>query len=193
MLAIFCLSFIPACASSGGILRATTNAVPTVIVTNVPVVSTSTVLETTMSTNAAGVVNTVTVTNQAVQTNYVTQSLTNWTTNVVYSVSPTLSTVISTAEAANTVTGPLDPFSGTITAILGLAAAGLGYYAKMKTKQAATHAANAATVINAVEGLAGPTADAVKAAIQAQSLKDGTATSLNTAVQTLTSGLNNVP
>jgi hypothetical protein len=176
---LFALSTLTGCATgSAHFLTATTNAVPTVTQTEAPVVST------TAQVVSPGVTNTVTV------TNYVPASITNWTTNVVYAPSGTVQAVTSTISAANSLTGPINPFSGWITAGLALFGAGMTYYAKVKTTQANTHASVASTLISAVEGLAEPVAGAVKAAVTATSLKQGTATAVNNAVQTLTTGIN---
>jgi hypothetical protein len=179
IIGLLAAALLTACQSaSTPFLTATTNAVPTITTTNQAVVTTTT-------STPPGATQPIQVT----VTNWQTVMVTNWQTNIVFQPSGTVSTVLSTVEAANTVTGPFNPFSGAIAAALGLLSAGLGFYARQKTIQANTHAGVAATVINAVEGLAAPVGDAVKAAVTAQSLKQGTATAVNDAVQTLTSGL----
>jgi len=147
-----------ACASPGGVLlTAKTNAVPTVSAVQAPVVSTTT----------QPVVTVVTVTNQVGQivpvyqtnlvtvtvTNSVSTLVTNWTTNVVYSPSGTATTVLETAQGINTVTGPFNPFAGAITAVLALATAGLGFYAKQKTNQVNQHLSTIQTLTSAAASL----------------------------------------
>lgn len=168
----------PGCASSGApLLTATTNSTPNIqteLQTNVVTVTT------TNSLNQTNIVNT---------TNVVPVQVTNYATVVTYSTAPALANTLSTVQGLNTLTAPLDPFSGWVTLALGLATAGLGFYAKQKTADANTHASVAATVINAVEGLAPAVGDGVKAAVTAQSLKQGTYVEVNNAVQDVTSGL----
>ncbi len=157
---------------------------------------------------------TVTQTNTVVQTNIVTQTLTNgvtvtntaYVTNTTYltmpvvvtntvnvtngyMVSSTASNVLADAAAANTLTGPMYPFAGTVGAILALATAGLGWYANLKTKQLHTQSSAAATIITAVEGLEPAAAAAVKAAVTAQTTKMGTNAAVQSVVGAVTQNL----
>ena len=160
------------------------------------------------------VTNQVTQTNIVVQTNIVTQTLTNgvtqtntvFTTNTVlqtvpvlvtntvtvtngYVVSSAASNVLAVAGAANTLTGPVDPFSGSIALGLTALSAGLGWYARLKTKQAQAHLSVAQTVITAVEGLEPAVAAGVNSAVAAQSAKMGTSAAVNQVVNAVTQNL----
>lgn len=143
-------------------------------------------------TNVVTEVHGVNVTNQVFETNTVVSTVmhTNEVT-VTNSFTPngTVSTVLSGLQTANTLTGPFDPFSGSVAAVLGLAVAGLSWFAKVKTTQAQTHASAAATVITAIEGLADPMAAAVKVAVAAKSAQMGTSAEVNAVVNAVTSKL----
>lgn len=173
-----------------GVFKATlvTNAVPTnlVKVVSVPVV-TSQVTESTNQATGAVSTNVVTVTNTVLVTN--TVQATNITVATNYAVNPTVATVLQGAGVVNTVTGPFNPFSGAIAAILGLATAGLGYVAKIKTQKAATHASTIQTMVTAVENLAPTIAPTVKAAVAAQAANAGTTATVAAAVNAVTEGL----
>jgi len=164
------------CASgSAHLLTATTNAVPQITNAAVPVVSTAQVVTPTTQTDAQGVVTTVLKTNTVTTTNYVTEPVTNWTTNVVYTPSGAVQTVLSTAQAANTLTGPFDPFSGAITAVLALISGGLGVYARTKTTQVNQHLSTIQTLSTAAASLEPAAQAAFHAAVTAQGAKSGAA------------------
>ncbi|MGD0813788.1 MAG: hypothetical protein ABSA83_09305 [Verrucomicrobiota bacterium] len=171
------------CATSSGtppLLHAniTTNA-PAPIVQTVAV-STPMVEDTTNV--ATGVVTVATnwQTNLVIQTNLVTTMTTQ------YVVAPALQTALSAANTVATITGPVNPFSGWVTLGLTALSGALGWYATAKTKQAATNAGVASTVISAVEGLAPAVAPAIKAAVTTEANKQGTAAAVYAAVQAVT-------
>lgn len=193
MFALFTLlAIFTGCASSGngGVFKTTlvTNAVPT----NVPVVTPISLVQTETNevTNAqtgAVALQVQTVTNTVTVTNFV--AATNVSVSTNYAVNPTVQTVLSGAGMVNTVTGPFNPFSGAIAAVLGLATAGLGYVARLKTNQAAKHASTITTIVQAVEGLAPAIAPAVKAAVAAKANNQGTTAQVAAAVNAVTQGI----
>lgn len=129
-------------------------------------------------TNAVAVTNTLAVTNQAFVTNLVSQ------TN--FNVSSGAQAALATISAANTVTGPLNPFSGWITLALTATTAGLGWFAKIKSQQAASHASVAATVIQAVEAAPTDVGNLVKGIVSDLSVKKGIYQTVDDAVQNIT-------
>jgi hypothetical protein len=128
--------------------------------------------------------NGVTETNWA--TNLVTSQITNWTTNIVYAVNPTITNTLNIASQINGLAGPANPFSGWTTLALGAVTAGLGWYAKIKTAQAAKNGSVGATLITAIEGLPDALGQPVKAAVQAQALQSGTSNEVHDVVQSVT-------
>jgi hypothetical protein len=178
------------CAGGGPLLQP--------VVTQQPIATMKLVLETNMVTVTNLVTQTltngVTVTNHVVQTEYQVQQVPVLVTNLVnvtnaYVVSSTASNVLSYAGMANSFTAPVDPYSGLITLALGLATAGLGWFAKIKSKQAATNLSTAATVITAVEGLEPAAAAAVKAAVTAKSNQMNTTAAVSAVVTAVTQNL----
>jgi hypothetical protein len=154
----------------------------TPVATKVPVVQTNTVTVTNQvtQTNVTGLVVTTTnvVTSLVLQTNLVTQ------TNFI--VNPGLTGAIQTAQAVNTLTGPVNPFSGWITLALGAATLGLGALAKIKSAQASTNGSIASTVVQAIENAPPQVAAAAKAAVSDLATKKGIYTTLDDFVQTAT-------
>ena len=170
---------------SAPLLTATTNAVPTVQAVQVPVVQntqTPTIQIVTV-TNTVGQVIPILQTNIVTVsvTNYIPQLVTNWQTNIVYAPNSTVTTVLSTATTANTLTGAFDPFSGAIAAILGLSTAGLAWYAKQKTNQVNTHASTIQTLTAAAASLEPAAAAAFHAAVVAQGPAQTTAQKIQAA------------
>jgi hypothetical protein len=146
------------------------------------------------------VTNGLTLTNQVLETNLVNEVVpvlvTNlsYRTNLVtvtngYAVSSLASNVVGVASIVNAATSPINPFSGLVGTFLALSTAGLGYYARLKTKQAQQHLSTATTMITAIEGLAPAAAAGVKTAIADQALKMGTADTVNSTVQAVTQSL----
>ena len=143
------------CASTSGgpLLTAVTNAVPTVVPTNAPVITAVTVTNVVTITNSVGQVVPEYVPTTVYVTNLVPVNVTNWTTNVVYQPSGTVTTVLSAAQGINTVTGPFNPFSGAIAAVLALATGGISWYAKQKTNQVNQHLSTIQTLTSAAASL----------------------------------------
>jgi hypothetical protein len=169
--ALFTATFVAGCASGGALLTATPDAVQTVVASAAPVVSTVTNVVTV--TNIVGQI--VTETNRVTVTNTVPILMTNWQTNVEYAPSKTATTILATMGAANTLTGPLDPFAGAISAVLALSTAALGWYAKQKSNQVNAHAGTIATLTTAAASLEPAAAAAFHAAVVAQSGTQGAA------------------
>jgi hypothetical protein len=190
--AILTAALLSGCASgSAPFLTAHTNTTSLVVTNFQTIVQTVQQTNTVTLTNSVGQTNTVTVTNQVQQTNIVPMLQTQWTTNIVYTPAASVTNTIATIQAANTLTGPMDPFSGWITAALGLATAGLGWFAKVKTAESAKNASVANTVITAVEGLEPTVSAAVKAAVSAQAAHQGTSAIVYSAVQAATNPVAN--
>jgi len=152
-------------------------------------------------TNVVEQVSLVTVTNGVTLTNEVTEVVPVTVTNIVlatnfqvtvtngYQVSSTVSNVLAAANLANGVTAPIDPWSVPIKlGLTGLAAA-FGWFATLKSKQAAQHLSTAQTMITAVENLAPAVGDGVKAAIAQQALKMGTSATVAATVTAVTNDL----
>lgn len=178
------------CASTSGHSLLTETITPTNVVQQVQTIFQTNVI---VQTNLVTVTNGVDVTNTVNEVVPILETNTSYVTNLVnltnYAVSSLASNVLGAAGVVNTVTGPINPFSGTIAAVLGLATAGLGWYAKLKKQQAQQHLSTASTIITAVEGLTPAVGDAVKAAVQAQALKMGTTATVNATVQAVTNNL----
>lgn len=169
----------------------TAQTVQTNIVTEVQqVVQTNTVVQTNVVTVTNGVsqTNLVSVVVPVLQTNLVSQTNTVTITNG-YQVSAAVSNVLADAGMVNSVTAPLNPYSGLVSGVLALAAGGLGWYARLKTKQAQQHLSTASTIITAVEGLAPAVAQGVKTAVANQAVKMGTADNVQATVQAVTQNL----
>lgn len=143
------------CASTSGgpLLTAVTNAVPTVVPTNAPVITAVTVTNVVTITNSVGQIVPEYVPTTVYVTNLVPVFQTNWTTNVVYQPSGAVTTVLSAAQGINTVTGPFNPFSGAIAAVLALATGGISWYAKQKTNQVNQHLSTIQTLTSAAASL----------------------------------------
>jgi len=146
------------------------------------------------------VTNGVTLTNEVLQTNLVNLVVPVLATNVTYQtnlatvtngyqVSSLASNIIGAAAIGNAISSPINPFSGLVSTFLGLTAAGLGWYARLKTKEAQQHLSTATTLITAVEGLAPAVSAGVKTAVADQALKMGTADTVNATVQSVTQNL----
>jgi len=149
-----CLSLCSCTSTAGGpLLTATTNAVPTIVQTNAPVITATTVTNVVTVTNSIGQLVPQYVPVTVYTTNQVTVAVTNWTTNVVYQPSGTVTTILSTAQGINTVTGTINPFSGAIAAVLALATGGLSWYAKQKTNQVNQHLNTIQTLTSAAASL----------------------------------------
>lgn len=138
------------------------------------------------ATNVVG--NVVTITPPFV-TNIVTITppafLTNWSTNVAFEVNPGISSALATVETVNkfnpTPSGPIIDF-----ALAGIAA-GLGFFARLKTKQAASNAGLAQTLVMGIEEAKSPE---TKAAVAKVSAKLGNAPAINDLVQKVTRRFN---
>ncbi len=177
------------CASGGPLLKPTT--IQTNIVQQVQqVTQTNLVTQTNVVTVTNGVswTNLVTITTPVLVTNTFNQTNTVTVTNG-YVVAPGVSNVLAGAGLVNGLSAPVNPYSPLIAGILGLAGAGLAWYARLKTTQAQQHLATASTIITAVEGLAPAVAAGVKTAVASQALKMGTADTVNATVQAVTQNL----
>ena len=176
----------PACASgSPALLTATTNRVATVTVTNEQIV-TRTVFETNQVVNN--------VTNQVQQTvfttNVVPVQVTNFTDVVTFKPSSTVTTVLQGAEAVNTVTGPVNPFSGTIAAVLALFGAGVSWYAKQKSNQVNQHLNTIQTMSTAIASLEPTAMTAYHAAVSSQATKSNAAATIQNVAKATATALN---
>lgn len=185
------LSLFVGCAASSAPLLTAVTSQRQVIGTNI-VTETNTVLVTNVVTTT--LTNGVTVTNHVIQTDTVIQTVPVTVTNTVtvtnaYVVSSAVSNTLATVGTVVTATAPIDPYSGILELGLGLLSAGLGYYAKVKSTQAANNLSAAATVITAVEGLAPAAAEGVKAAVTAKSNQMGTTAATSAVVAAVTQNL----
>lgn len=167
---------------------------PTLVKTNVvqqvqTVLQTNTIVQTNLVTVTNGVFATnlvnevvpVTVTNTVTVTNQAT--FTNWT------VSSTTSNILAGATVANSLSSPINPYSGLIGLVLAGAGTGLAWFARLKSQQAAQHLSTASTIITAIEGLAPAVSAGVKTAVAQEALKSGTTNELNATVQAVVSNL----
>lgn len=183
------LALLAGCASGGPLLKPVTEQVPVVGQSNqVNVTNVVSQVQTVTVTNGVTQTNQVTVTNQAFVTNVVPVTNLVTITNA-YQVNPSVSNVIGTAQMINGATAPLDPYSGLINGVLAGGLAILGWYARLKTKEAQQHLSTASTIITAVENLAPTVGDGVKAAIAQQSLKMGTQATVAATVSAVTADL----
>jgi hypothetical protein len=192
---LFLLAAVPAamltaCGSVGGLFTPST--VQRQVVTTNLVPWTQIIYQTNMVTVTQ--TNGVTQTNQVVVTTTNTVTVPTMVTNTVtvtngWTVSSAAQGTLTAVGTVNQATAAVDPYSGLLTAFLGLAAGGLGWLAKIKTNQAATASSVSQTVITAVEGLAPTVAPAVKAAVTAQSAKMGTGAAVASVVQAVTQNL----
>jgi hypothetical protein len=183
LLTIWAAVVITGCATSSGtppLLHAniTTNAMAPVVQT--VAVATPSAVEVTNSETGVVTVQTQWLTNLVTETNTVPILTTQ------YVVAPALQTALTAANTVATITGPINPFSGWVTLGLTAISGCLGWYATAKTKQAATQAGVASTIISAVEGLAPAVAPAVKAAVTVEANKQGTAAAVYAVVQAVT-------
>jgi len=125
-------------------------------------------------------------TNQVVQgTNVIVTitpatTVTNFTTNYVYSVNPAYTQAIQTAQQVNSAANPT-PTAPIITWGLGILAAGLGWWANRKNNQANSVQDLLTTVIKGVE--AAPAPEAVKQSIAATAQARDLSKEMTAAVQ----------
>lgn len=125
-------------------------------------------------------------TNEIVRGNEVLQivtpesTVTNRTTNVVFSVRPQIASGISLAKSANELANPT-PFAPLVNLALGGLATVLGYVARVKSKQAEL----VPTLIEGIE-TARENAPAVKAAVQRIAVQRGQNDRLHALVKGLT-------
>lgn len=141
----------------------------------------------TIVTNGVTLTNVVTVTNPVTVTTYQT----NWQSVTVtngYTVAAGFTNALNGIGTVNSLTAPINPYSGILNGILGLAAGGAAWYARLKTTQLQAHQSATATIVTAIEGL-GPAAQAVKDAVSDQSVKMGTADKVNSIVQAVTKNM----
>lgn len=190
------IGFSQGCASdSYGHLLTPQLAQAAVVATNLvtqtnQVTVTNQVVQTVTQTNGVTVVET----NQVTQTNVVVEKVPVLVTNTVtvtngWQVSSTVSNIVGYAQMANGATAALDPYSVPIGGILAGGLGLLGWYARLKTKQAQQHLSTATTMITAIEGLAPTVVAGVKAAVAAQALHSGTTNEVNATVQAVVNAL----
>jgi hypothetical protein len=106
-------------------------------------------------------------------------SITNYITNTVYGVNPSLQKSLDVAQNLNQFNPT--PFAGPLSIILGLLSSGLGVYARIKSKQAATLPA----IIDAVETFS-QTNPGIKSLIAQKSQAAGTGETLHELVRSNT-------
>lgn len=143
-------------------------------ITKTPGTVTSTVVQVPASTNSVTQGTNVTVTITPATT------VTNFTTNWVYSVNPSYTQAIQTAKDVNSTANPT-PTAPIINIALGLLAAGLGWYANRKNNQKNATQDLLTTVIKGVE--AAPAPEAVKQSIAATAQARDLSKEMNAAVQ----------
>lgn len=129
-------------------------------------------------TNSAGQVAPVT------KTNVVVESTPTITTN--YVVNQTAQNVLGAAQTANTLSSPVNPYSGVVGAGLGLLSAGLGIYAGVMTKSKNAHQSVARTLVQAIEQAPEQTGTVVKGLVADISKGNGTAQTIHDFVQNIT-------
>jgi hypothetical protein len=189
LLAVVLAGVVAGCGSVGGIFTPHVATVPVLgtntVITAQPVVTAALVTNTLA--DGQTVTNSVVVTNTVLTTNLVT--VTNMVQQTNYTVSQTASNYITGAQAINGITSVVDPYSAPI----GLALAGLsgvlGFWARMKSKQAAMHSSVSQTIITAVEQLEPAIGAGVKAAVTATAAKQGTSAAVQNVVAAVTANL----
>lgn len=108
------------------------------------------------------------------------------TTSTNAIVHPNLTTALTTAEAVNTATAPVNPWSPVVSIVLAAAASVATFVAKRKNDQANESALIAKTIIQGVENSGHPE---TKAAIKTQATAIGIEGKLGTLVQAVNSGV----
>lgn len=190
LLRLFALCLLPCALVGCGTLEAlrtpfvrTTNAVPAVVTLPAQTNTVAAIVEAT--TNTIGHVTTIT---PARITNFVSITpasfVTNWTTNVSVTVNPALESVLATAQTVNTFNPT--PSAPIIDLALAGIVAGLGYFARVKSKQANERESIARTIVSGIEEA---NSAETKAAVAKLSAKLGNAPQINALVQRVTRGL----
>jgi hypothetical protein len=181
--------FAAGCGSVGGVFTPTVTKAPVVLTNQVAQVQTVVLTNVVLVTQTNGINVTNTVTEVETVTNEVTELVTNLVNVTNYTVSQATSNVLGAATLLNSASSIVNPYSMPI----GLALAGLsgvlGFWARLKSQQAATHASVAQTVITAIEGLDPAIGAAVKAAVAAKSAKMGTLAEVSSVVAAVTANL----
>jgi hypothetical protein len=159
---------------------ARTNTVPTVITVAAQTNTVAGIVD--AKTNRVGKV--VTITPPYV-TNYVTITppafVTNWATNVTFEVHPGVQSALATLETVNKFNPT--PAAPIVDLALGGVAAGLAWFARLKTRQAEKSTGIAQTLVAAIEEAKSPE---TKAAVAKLSAKLGNAPAVNELVQKVT-------
>lgn len=107
----------------------------------------------TVVTNAVNQVNGTTVTNwitnlvHAITPGY---EITNLVTNVVFLPNPRIENLVGGAKTVNEIANPT-PFAPVVNAVLGLSTIALGWFARLKTRQAQENSGMLSAVIQGVE------------------------------------------
>jgi hypothetical protein len=177
LLTIFgCVSLV-GCGSVAGIFTpVTTNTVSTAIAEKTNFVQ--------QTAEKNGVVITQTVPEVTLVTNKITNIVT-----IGYTVAQAVTNDLATAQAVVSATAPVNPYAGIIEGVLGAAAAGLAWFARLKTQQAASHLSVAQTIIAGIENAEPAAAAIVKASVTSTALAQGTSTKVNNIVQAATKAL----
>lgn len=157
-----------------------TNTVPTVITIPAQTNTVARIVE--GRTNRVGKVVTIT---PAFVTNIVTITppayVTNWSTNILYEVTPGVQSALATLETVNKFNPT--PSAPIIDLVLAGIAAGFAWFSRLKTKQAATNAGIAQTLVMGIEEAQ---STETKEAVAKLSAKLGNAPAVNELVQKVT-------
>ena len=132
--------------------------------------------------------NGVAITQTTPEVTFVTNKITNIVT-IGYTVAQAVTNDLATAQAVVSATAPVNPYAGIIEGVLGVAAAGLAWFARLKTQQAASHLSVAQTIIAGIENAEPAAAAIVKASVASTALSQGTSTKVNNIVQAATKAL----